>query len=263
MASPKKKKKVAVKTNEPVKPRKESAPVSAKPDKIYAASSAVIVVLFLITWNQWYKPVVKDPWQVGVELVDSAQKIQDSAVRNQLMDDARDRFYHLVQVHPYHARLWLQKGYYHLRRQEWDSTVLCQKKAIELGHGGMINAIEFDAAQIMVSALTQKFQAEMLDSSRIFPIIDSCEVAGFDNYKLNWLRGVVKNQYRNFREGSYWLERAYKLKPRDFDNLYHYGYSLAMLGQRDQAIGILRQAQALQPENQNVKSLISNLSAQN
>ncbi|MCB9246947.1 MAG: hypothetical protein H6606_11035 [Flavobacteriales bacterium] len=259
MSSSNKKKKVKVKKQATPRPQ---APEPVKRDKLYMASSVVVVVLFLFIWGQWYKPEVKDPWQQGVELVDSAQKTQDSVQRNDLFDQAREKLNEQVRLHPYHARLWLQKGYYHFRRQDWDSCILCQKKAIELGAGGMINAIEFDAASIMVSALTQKIQKEGMDSTQIFALADSCEVDNFENAKLYWLRGVVYNQYRNFPEARKWLEQAYKLQPRDFDNAYNYGYSLAMLGERDQALTVLRQAAALQPNNQNVQNLINNLTAQ-
>jgi len=191
--------------------------------------------------------------------IDSAKAETDQDAKNQLFERARQNLNKQVRLHPYHARLWFFKGYFHTQVQEWDSVISAQKLALKLGAGGTVNLVEHDAANMMNQALIQKVNTMNMDTARIFTYLDSCQVEEFENYRIHWLRGAIYNQAGDYSKSVNWLSRAYQLNSRDFDILYHYSFALARNGQRGQAIKHLQTALSLQPNNPAAKNLMNEL----
>jgi tetratricopeptide (TPR) repeat protein len=62
----------------------------------------------------------------------------------------------LVKKHPYHARVHFLLGFYYLTAQKYDSAMTELKVAINKGKGGLVNQVEFQAADLLASAALQK-----------------------------------------------------------------------------------------------------------
>jgi len=248
-----------IKPTEPLFVGPEADP---KPVRSLLILAGLVVAAFIVIWGEFYKPKVLNPWQESLVWIDSAKKETDTTLKVKFLGAAEDILSEQVNKHPYHARIWMMKGYLHLQQQEYDSVIRCQMKALELGAGGVVNRIDVDAVNMMGAALLNKVNKLNMDTTAIFRLLDSAEVEGFDNFKILWLRGAINNQAGRPDQGVKYLRRAYQLNVRDFDILYHFAFALAQTGQTQLAKQRLQQALQIQPNNAAAKNLMSQLNAQ-
>lgn len=244
--------------NEPIFQGPEAAP---KPQWSAIVLSSLVVLVFVIIWGEFYTPKVMNPWQEGLIWIDSAKTETDTILKAEFLQTADEIFTEQVNEHPYHARIWMMKGYYHLQTKEWDSVIACEKKALEIGAGGVVNRIDVDAVNMMGAALLNKVNKLNMDTTAIFNLLDSAEIDGFENFKILWLRGAINNQAGRPDQGVKYLRRAYQLNVRDFDILYHYAFALAQTGKTQKAKARLQQALQIQPNNTSAKNLMNQLNA--
>ena len=97
-----------------------------------------------------------DPWYNAVALVDSSAKVSNPALKQELLNRGGNELRELLKEHPYHARLYYFMGYYHKLAKNWDSAIACQKKAIYIGSGGLVNNVEYDAHTELILAIMMK-----------------------------------------------------------------------------------------------------------
>lgn len=232
-----------------------------KPKRFALILTGIVVLGFVVIWGEFYSPKVTNPWQDSLVWIDSAKTETDTALKASFLQKAEDILSEQVNEHPYHARIWMMKGYLHLQTQEYDSVISCQKKALELGAGGVVNRIDVDAVNMMGAALLNKVNKLNMDTTAIFALLDSAEVDGFKNFKILWLRGAINNQAGQHAVAVRYLRQAYQLNVRDFDILYHFAVALARTGQTEKAKTRLQQALNVQPNNAAAKNLMAQLNA--
>jgi tetratricopeptide (TPR) repeat protein len=121
---------------------------------------ALLMLFFalLIFGFIWAAPVddFNDPWYGAILLVDSSNRVADPALKSKLLEDGGEQLRYLLKEHPYHARIYYFMGVYHSIKQNWDSAIYCQRKAIFIGSGGLVNNVEFDAHRELITALFNK-----------------------------------------------------------------------------------------------------------
>lgn len=245
----------------PVEPAFVGPSSEPKPQRSLLILAGVVTLFFFVVWGEFYTPKVMNPWQEGLVWMDSAKKTTDTTLQVEYMKTAEQIFSEQVNEHPYHARIWMMKGYYHMQTKEWDSVISCQKKALKIGAGGVVNRIDVDAVNMMGVALLNKINKLNMDTTAIFSLLDSAEVEEFENFKILWLRGAINNQAGRPDQALKYLRQAYRLNVRDYDILYHLGYALAQTGNTEQAKKRIQQALQIQPNNKAARNLLDQLNA--
>jgi len=246
---------------QPTEPLFVGPDAKPKPVRSLLILAGLVVAAFIVIWGEFYTPTVMNPWQESLVWIDSAKKETDTTLKSQFLRTAEDILTEQVTEHPYHARIWMMKGYLHLQKQDFDSVISCQKKALELGAGGVVNRIDVDAVNMMGAALLNKVNKLNMDTTAIFSLLNSAEVEGFQNFKILWLRGAIYNQAGRYNLGLKHLRQAFQLNVRDFDILYHLSFALAQTGNTEMAKQRLQQALQLQPNNAAAKNLMAQLNA--
>ena len=220
--------------------------------------------IFMIIWFKPYNVNLKDPWYEGAILIDSARKEIDTNQRKALLVAAGKILTEQVQKHPYHARVHYLYGFYWFDRQNWDSTIFHEKEAIRLGAGGTVNQVEYNAQEILNSAIGNKVTA-LLNSGRLKEAADVLEYAktpemfnpGIDKY-----RGIIYSRQGNSDSALFCFLRYKEAIPNDANNLANIAISYNQKNMRDSALVYINQALKLDPTNANANFLNSQLKSQ-
>ena len=122
--------------------------------------------MFFFIWFEIYKPVVIDDWIKGTILIESATQTQDQASQNLFLEKGKAVLKQQLQKHPYHGRIWHLYGRYFLLTNQLDSCIFYEKKAIEIGAGGIVNQIEPEAAERINYCLGIKLN--LINNNRIY-----------------------------------------------------------------------------------------------
>jgi tetratricopeptide (TPR) repeat protein len=214
-------------------------------------------ILFFI-WFEIYKPKIVDDWYRGAILVDSANKITDPTARKILMDEGKAILKQQVSLHPYHARVWFLYGHYFLVNNNWDSCIYAEKMAIKIGAGGVVNNVEYVAADHLNYALGQKLQGiHNLDSS--IREIDSAFTPNWENVILYKYKGFTYYNYKQYDSSSVYLERFYGKVKNDFDAILILAYSYTQKGDKDKALYYAMEAKKIKNDNADINNLITRL----
>ena len=242
-----------------------------KPEKnAYHPSAAIRFILFgipitgfiaiLFLWSEFYKPKVIDDWYLGVTLVDSATKITDPILQKSVMEQGGNILRHQNRLHHYHARVWSLLGHYYLVTSQLDSCIYTEKKAIEIGAGGVVNRIEFLATEHINAALERKLTGiHSLDSS--IRAIDDAATPEFMNNTLYKFKGFTYYNYNQTDSAIANLEQFYSRNNNDFDDLYVLALSYARKGMKDKALFYGTEARKIKGDHPNLNNLMDQLNA--
>lgn len=213
----------------------------------------------------WFKPVTVnliDPWYNGTILLDSAQKVQDPTQKAELIAKGGALLREQVNMHPYHARLHYLYGYYYYVKQDWDSCVIEEKKAIDIGAGGIVNQVEYQAAEMLNAALGNKLNAVMNTNPELAKkYIQDAVSPRFYNFTLDKYRGMLYTNTRQYDSSRVAFRRFLRFAPNDYDVLYNMAVSFAMSNQKDSAIYFASMASQVNPQNPTAQNLINQLNA--
>ena len=218
------------------------------------------VILLFSIWLEIYRPIITDDWNRGSLLLDSANKTSDPVIKKELLESSGLILKQQIKLHPYHARIWYIYGYYFLANNNWDSCIYAEKKAIELGAGGVVKQIEYKAAIGLNFALEKKLSGiHSLDSS--IKAIDHSITLNFENNALFRIKGFTYFNYNQNDSCIIYLER-YNLKVNnDFDALRILAYSYYRKGMNEKALYFATKAKKIKPDNPDINSLIHQLSS--
>lgn len=97
-----------------------------------------------------------DPWNKAYALIDESQKANNPIESQKLLDSGGRGLIACLNEHPYHGRLHLMAGYYYFLKDNMDSTIYHQIKALEVGSGGYVNSLEFQARGLLAEATIKK-----------------------------------------------------------------------------------------------------------
>jgi tetratricopeptide (TPR) repeat protein len=235
-------------------------PASGKKIILFGLPLLGFVILFSL-WFEFYKPKVTDEWYRGVMLVDSANKTTDQIIKKHLLDSGRQILQKQVQLHPYHARVWYLYGYYFLVTGNWDSCIYADKKAIELGAGGVVNSVEYVASEHLNYALEKKL-SEVTDLENSMKVLNNASVQNFQNNSIDRFRGMIFYNYEQIDSSNFYLERFYKNVPNDFNVLSILAYNYFRLGSRDKALFYANEARKIKSDDPGLNNLINKLQSQ-
>jgi len=218
-----------------------------------------IIILFI--WFEIYKPKVIDEWYKGVMLVDSSNKVTDPMLKKSLMESGGLILRQQVKLHPYHARVWFLYGYYFLRNDNWDSCIYAEKKAIELGAGGVVNNVEFIAADQLNYALDRKLsKIRNLDSA--IKVLNDASTPNFENNYIYKIKGITYYNYNQIDSCNFYMERFYARAKNDFDVLYVLALVNSRKGIKDKAFFFATEAKKIRNDSPDIDRLIGQINAQ-
>lgn len=217
-----------------------------------------IVMCFI--WLELYKPVVIDEWNKGKFLIDKASAIPDPVAALEQINQGGAILKEQLNKHPYHARLWHLYGHYFLVKEQWDSCIYMEKKAIELGAGGVVNHVEFIAADNLNLALQMKLnQTRNLDSS--LQIIKFATIPTFENYVIDKFKGLVYSKFKQPDSCIANLKIYLKHVPDDEDALYKLSENYMRKGDKQNALLYANEAKQFLDKTPLMDTLLKNINA--
>lgn len=238
--------------------------------KLTLIALAVIVLIFAFVWVEPGMKNFEDPWYTGIRLVDSSRKVTDEKLKLKLLEEGGSMLRSLAAKHPYHARVHHYLGIYYSISQQWDSAITEQSKAIEIGSGGLVNNVEFDAHRELIFALFSKANdfsgKNQLDSAIKYygRAVDESGKVRLTN-KTAELMGHVSNnlsiaymQKGNaaLAQGSLdsalaYYEKSVAITPQRADALNNIGTVYSKKGNQAKAMEYFSKALSIDPENKN------------
>jgi hypothetical protein len=228
--------------------------------KIRFYSLPIISILLILTiWFKLYTPIVMDEWNKGIIHVENSLNIRDPELSEKELEKGGDIIKAQNLIHPYHARVWHLLGKYYLAKKSWDSCIYAEKKAIELGSGGIVNQVEFMAADNLNLALQEILNLNSgLEGSLL--AIKNAEVKGFDNFVIDKFKGMVYSKFKNQDSAIFYLKRFNNNVPDD-------GYALMKISEnyirKNDSINAklyLEKAKEIEIGNPQIDSLIKKIS---
>jgi tetratricopeptide (TPR) repeat protein len=245
-----------------VKPPEKIAPAIVNTNQQEKPFIALIVtggtlLLLLIIYLQAIKITPQDPWNVALDKTNAANNIQDPAERSKKLAEAGFQFRQILEQHPYHARVWHFYAYYQTLVQQYDSAILSEIKAIELGIGGIVNQVEFEAAQGLCQAASLKLNSGQLNdpiAARNF--IQSIKVSGLEIPCLDRFQGAVYTQLNMPDSALYFLNRI-KLKEPDADIYYNIALNYFKKSDYDETVANLKTALGYNANHEPSKQFLS------
>lgn len=248
--------------SEPLKPVATSKKIKAERvnSKTGIVLSSLTVLGFFLLWIKAFVPSVEDPWNKGALLINAAAKENNASEKIRLLSDAHFILSKTITAHPYHARVWSIYGYYFLQKQMWDSAIICEKKAIELGQGGTVNRVEFEAGNALSYAVSMKLNKEGAnDALYIRNVLKNAEVPGFENYELIKMQGANYTNLNKPDSALYFLYKAVAIE-RDADVYFNIALNYVKKNQRDSAIAHLKNCLGLKKDYQPAQQLLQQIS---
>jgi tetratricopeptide (TPR) repeat protein len=222
------------------------------------------LIIFSILWFKPFNVNLKDPWNKGGLLLDSANKTTDPNQRNILVEKAGKILAEQVQKHPYHARVHYMYGYYWFMLQNWDSTIFHQKEAIRIGAGGIVNQVEFAAQDILNAALNNKVPALMNSGNlkEAADVLENAKTPQLLNPNIDKYKGAIYSRQGNADSALFYFLRYQVSNPNDANNLTNIAISYNQKNMRDSALIYVNQALKLEPTNANANLIKSQINSQ-
>lgn len=199
---------------------------------------------------------IMHPWTRADMLCDSAGKVQDKQLKQQMMDESGHLLKESVAKHPYHARIWAIYGHYFANTSNWDSCIIAEKKAIELGKGSTINSIEPMAKYFLNIALKYKMEPIFKQKETALKVLDDIEIPGYENDVLNKFRGFVYVNNNEYDTANQILIKYLAKNPNDFDVLYAVSVNYTNQGMRSEALSYANRARAIRPTSADLQNII-------
>lgn len=221
-------------------------------------------IIFLFLWFKPYEVKLIDPWFDAIPLIDSAKKVNDPILKEKILSQAGQLMGEQVRKHPYHARVHFLYGYYWFQRQNWDSVIFHQKEAIRLGAGGTVNQIEYEAQNMLNSALINKVMGLCTEGkyNQAFETVEKSRTANMVNPDLMKFKGLIYSREGKADSALVYLLKYNKTNPNDADNLSNIGIAYAQRNRRDSALIYIEKALQINPENANAKYVKAQLAGQ-
>jgi len=217
------------------------------------------VFLFIILLIGSKTRSIEHPWTIGDLYADSSKRIQDPVLKKKVLEEGGDILRKQLAVHPYHARVWVMYGHYFIQKEDWDSCIYAEKKALELGSGTVINSIEEMAKQFLNYALNKKLEPVFKQKEVALKIIEDAVVPGSTNIVLIKYRGLVYVNSGDFENGKTTLLKYLTLKPRDPDALYAMSLNYLNQGMKAEGNEYFIKTQQVDPNNPRNQVLINKL----
>jgi tetratricopeptide (TPR) repeat protein len=238
-----------------------TALVYLAPNRLVSIVFSVGTLLgFLLLWTKALKPEVEDPWMKGLRLTSLSTEISSPGEKSQLLKQAEEVLKEAVSQHPYHARIWFIYGFYFLQKQMWDSVIACERKAIELGKGGQVNQVEFEASDMLCYAVSMKLNS-IKDKNGYEPVsvLKSSEVNDFDNRCLIKLQGAAYTNLGQTDSALFYLNRAASMQP-DAEVYFNIALNYLKKGIKEKAIEELNKALSLNKDYEPAKTMLQKIS---
>ena len=264
---PEVKKSVVKDITEPSGPK---SPEELRRRNLALASLGIVLLLFAFIWIEPGTKDLEDPWYTGIRLFDSSRKVADEAQKVKLLEEGGTLLKSLAAKHPYHARVHHYLGIYYAFKREWDSAIAEQTKAIDIGSGGLVNNVEFDAHRELLGALFNKgngfSEKNQLDSAITYYSIavekstkvrttnKTAELIGMVNNNLSIAYMQKGNELLNNGSLDSALEQYEKsvaVNPRRADALNNIGTIYSKKGDQAKAMEYFSKALSVDPENKN------------
>lgn len=199
---------------------KNGSPVDTQPnysliEKVkYYFLPVTAAVLICIIWFRLYQPFVIDKWNLGNYYIERALRVKNSDSTAMLLEKGGSIIKEENHKHPYHARVWHLLGKYYLLKENWDSCIYAEKKAISLGSGGIVNQVEFTAADNLNQALQNKLNnTKSIDTALQF--IKDAEMPNFDNFVLDKFKAMVFSKFKQPDSSILYFKKYSSIYPND------------------------------------------------
>jgi len=226
----------------------------------YYTLPVISTLLIFVIWFKLYHPIVIDRWNLGIIYVENSQQIKDISASESQLEKGGAIIKEEIKNHPYHARVWHLLGKYYLAKENWDSCIYAEKKAIELGSGGVVNQVEFMAADNLNLALQKKLNlASSLDTSLLF--IKEAELSKFDNFVLDKFRGMLYSKYKMPDSSIVYFKKYIVTYPDDGYVLMKIAENYMRKNDKKNAELFLNKAKLYEGENPQLDSLSNKINA--
>ena len=227
-----------------------------KPQQFLVPGLMLFIFLYL-----WFVPgpVVIDPWWEAAQLMDSASNMTNGAQQFATFEKAGSELKRLSAQHPYHARLRFFLSGYYLNTGQLDSAIAEAKEAVRLGSGGIVNSVDGDARNLLVSATLKKAQPliDKRDFNAAYQVLhDSYTLAPRDKTLLVTLGNTCVEKNDNDCAGQY-FEEALKVDPQNAEIYMVLGKIAKSQGRIPKAIEYLEKAIALNPKLSEAKNSLA------
>lgn len=260
-------------------------------NKILALIPALILSTLLILAFSGIDADVTDPWYAAIQEVQKGQKMAKDNPEEamKLINSGGEKLKELTEIHPYHARVHFLLSYYYLTVQDFENSYNSALKAIELGKGGIVNQVEFEAENIAVKAAANMFnklkgrilldkiwevrndlprnqdillyganahiQVQQLDSAMFWYEqvlrINKNNKTAQDNYaKLTFFYGNNLIKENNFQGAYHFYRLAQQTKPNNPDYNNNLGNAALKLNKLNEAKKYFERAAQLDPKNE-------------
>lgn len=252
---------------EPIQPL---SPAEVKKRNIAFMGFGIVVLIFIFIWIEPGMKGFEDPWYTAIKIVDSSRKVTDVSQKARLLEEGGSQLKKLAALHPYHARVHHYLGIYYTYRQDWDSAITEQAKAIELGSGGLVNNVEYDAHRELIFAIFSKANAfaekKQLDSAieyynkavkesgRLRLSSKTAELMGHVNNNLSiayMQKGNTFLEIKNLDSALVYFEKSVAINPRMADAMNNIGTIYSKMNNQEKALEYFTKALAIDPENKN------------
>ena len=221
------------------------------------------LVIFCILWFKPFNVNLRDPWNEGGLLLDSANKISDPNQRTLLIEQGGKKLAEEIKKHPYHARVHFMYGIYWHMVQNWDSAIFQQKEAIRIGAGGVVNQVEFGAQAMLNSALETKV-TPLLNSNlkEALDVLENAKTPEMYNPLIDNYKGIIYSRQGNIDSALHCFLRYNAAKPNDAGILASIASTYNQKNMKDSALIYINQALKIDPNNANANFIKSQLNSQ-
>lgn len=247
-----------------------SSPEEVKKRNMAYIGFGIVVLIFIFIWIEPGMKGFEDPWYTAIKMVDSSRKVTDESQKIRLLEEGGSQLKKLAALHPYHARVHHYLGIYYTYKQDWDSAITEQTKAIELGSGGLVNNVEYDAHRELIFAIFSKANAfaekkqldsaieyynkAIMESGRLRLSKKTEELMGHVNYNLSiayMQKGNTFLEMKNLDSALVYFEKSVAINPRMADAFNNIGTIYSKMNNQEKALEYFNKALAVDPENKN------------
>jgi tetratricopeptide (TPR) repeat protein len=221
--------------------------------------SGLIIFIFLLVVLPDSK--FDDPWNTATVEFQDAIKLTDKQKQSEIFKNSIDVLIKQIHIHPYHARLYSMLGYMYLITGNWDSCISNQSMAIKLGSGGLVNQIEFKAAEIIINATVNKAKKllKMKDTLGCMNTFRHSLSIIPQNQKLLKFTGGFFSDFRQPDSSLKYLYASAQYNNKDPEVMYLLGYSYYLKNNPDSAKIYLSGAIAINSNYTQAKNLLNKL----
>ena len=215
--------------------------------------------MLFFTWFEIYKPLVIDNWIKGTIYLENSSLTQDTKTKSELVEKGRTILKEELQKHPYHSTIWHLYSQYFLLTNQLDSCIFYEKKAIEIGAGGIVNQIEPEAADRINYCLGIKLNLIRNSFDSSLTAIKAAETPQYYNFMMDKFKGLVFSKYNQLDSANAYLKHYLITIPEDEDVLYKVSDNYFKQQNKNQALFFANKVKVLNKLNTKVDTLINKI----